>query len=410
MKRKIYLLFLIFIYVVFSSLSLTGCSSGVVGIFVETNPTKSVYAINETLDLKGILVKGINADGTTKKIKPSLKNIENEVDMTTKGEKLVVLNIDGNRTSFTIYIPHFKVTPQDDLKEIISIANSGEIIYLTEGSYTNTDINPEKFKDILVNKSLIFIGDTGKTIFSGNFILGLDNLTNKNYVELNKVEFYNINFELKYSINNELITYTKPYYNNVITAIDGNNTKGVYVKNCEFKGYSYAVKMNEAINLSIIKNKFKDIKISALKTEGSTKNTTVYKNAFMDICENTLFVNETGEQNYMSAIDFAFNSEENSGVIIANNSFTRIGLKNGEFECVNETAKEIKNKNDNGLKKLSYVNNTAIIILRSSNGANLKTRGIILSFNSYGTTLNNIIFGTQENDFLNESAVIINNN
>ena len=130
----------------------------------------------------------------------------------------------------------------------------------------------------------------------------------------------------------------------------------------------------------------------------------------MDICENTLYLDDTGKQNYMAAIDFSFNSEQNSGTIISKNTFTRIGLKNKDFISVNEQSKQDKLDKNIKLHKLSYVNNTAIIILRSSNGSNLKTRGIVISNNSYGTTLNNIIFGTYENDFLNESAVIINNN
>lgn len=408
MKQKNILLFLLIILIFISSSVLTGCSSGLVGVYVETSPTKSVYAVNDTIDLSGIKVKGINADGTTKRVRVKEKHIENDVDMLTKGEKTVVLNIDGNRTSFTVYIPHYELSPKDNLKEVVNSATDGEIIYLKQGNYENTEDNLEKYKDIIVNKSLIFIGDKGKTNFSGNFVLGVENLENRKEIELNKVEFYNINFNLRYSINNNLITYEKPYFNNIVAAIDGGSAKGVYVKNCEFSGYSYAVKMNNAKNLSVIKNIFKDIKITALKTDKSTNNTTVYKNVFMDICENTLYTQENGEQNYMAAIDFSFNNEENAGVIISNNSFTRIGLKNNEFECVNEVSKNFIQNNN--LQKLSYVNNTAIIILRSSNGSNLKSRGIILSFNSFGTTLNNIIFGTQEDDFLNESALIINNN
>lgn len=408
MKRKYVSFFIVFLFCFLSCFSLTGCSSGVVGIYIEEAPTKCVYKLNEKIVLKGAKIKGINADGTTRKIRANNNNIENKVDMSTKGEKTVIINVDNNRTSFTIYIPHYVLTPQDDLKQIISQANNGEIIYLTKGVYENSEQNLQKYKDVIVNKSLIFIGDKEETVFSGNFIVGNNNL--QETLDLNKVEFYNINFSLKNTSNNGLITYPKPYYNTIVCAIDANDTKGLYVKNCEFEGYSYAIKMNNAEYLSVIKNRFKDIKISALKTQTSTKNTTVYKNVFMDICENTLYLNENGQQNYMAAIDFAFNSEQNSGTIIANNTFARIGSKTSDFVAVNEQSKQ-ENINQNiKLNKLSYVNNTAIIILRSSNKSNLKTRGIILSNNSYGTTLNNIIFGTKEDDFLNESAVIINNN
>lgn len=406
MKRKIVLLFLIFI-LSFGCISLSGCSSGVVGIYVLEGPNRSVYAINEPLDLKGIEVKGINSDGTIKKVRVKKEHIENNVDMSTSGVKNIVINVDGNRTAFPIYVPHYSLTPEDDLKETINKANEGEIIYLKEGIYKS---DQGKFKDVVINKSLIIIGEDDKTTFCGNFIVGIDNIENYNKIELNKVEFYNIDFKVRYGLNNGLVSYEKPYENTLLSAIQGNDTKGLYVKDCSFDGYSYAINMDNAKNLSVIKNEFKNIKISALKTQKSTLNTSVYENVFMDIGENTLFVNEKGTQNYLAAIDFSFDSEENSGVIIANNTFVRIGLKNGEFEAVDENSLKYKNNKELHLSKLSYVNNSAIIILSSSNGSNLKTRGIILSFNSYGTTLNNIIFGTDEEDFLNESAVIINNN
>ncbi len=406
MKRKIFLLFFSLILVI-NCLCLTGCMSGVVGIYVEEPPKMSVYNKNDKINLDGIKVKGINADGTLKKIKVKPEHIENEVDMSTSGEKTVVINVDGNRTSFTVYIPHFILTPQDDFKQIISGAKDGDIIFLKAGNYLIKDDN---YKDIIVNKSLIFIGEKDKTNFEGNFIVGVDNAENKNKIELEKVEFYNINFKLRYGITNGAFTYINPYGNNIVYAIDANDTKGLYVKNCSFENYSYAISMDNAKNLSVIKNKFKNIKICAVNTTTSTLNTSVYENVFMDIGENTLFIDKEGKQNYISAINFSFNSEQNSGVIIANNTFVRIGLKNGEFEAVDENSQKYLNNKNLNLQKLSYVNNSAIIILSSSNGPNLKTRGIILSFNSYGTTLNNIIFGTGEEDFLNESAVIINNN
>ena len=374
------------------STCLSGCASGLVGVYVDENPKKVIYNANENIDFTGIKLKGINADGTLRRIRVSSKDIETQPDFTTKGEKTIVLNIDGNRTSFTVYVPHYIVTPFDNLKDIISNAQNGEVVYLTKGNYININDNLEKYKDIVINKALIIIGDKNETVFGGNFKINLNREDNTN-----GVQFYNIKFE------------TKNVKNNIISAIEEDFSNGLYVKNCEFCGYSYAIKTVEAEFLSVIKNRFKDIKITAIKTDKSTKNTTIYKNSFMDICENSLYLDENGEQNYMSAIDFAFNSEQNSGVIIANNAFTRIGLKTGEFEQIGKFLKPI-NISEKQYTSLSYVKNTAIIILRSSGNSNLKTRGIILSNNSYGTTLNNIIFGTNDNDFLNESAVIINNN
>ncbi len=394
MNKKIIALFFVGIFLFSMSFCLSGCFSGLVGVYVEESPQKIIYKAGESIDFSGIKLKGINADGTLKRVKVTKKNIEEEPDFSTKGEKTIVLNIDSNRTSFTVYVPHFVVTPFDDLKQIVLKAQSGDIIYLTKGDYKNTNDNLEKYKDIIIEKSLIFIGDKNQTVFGGNFKLKL------NSEEINKnkgVQFYNIKFEIDNTLNN------------IVSAIEEENSNSLYVKNCEFEGYSYAINLKNAQYLSVIKNKFRNIKITAIKTEKSTQNTTVYKNSFMDICENTLYLDENGKQNYMAAIDFAFNSEQNSGVIISNNSFTRIGLKTGDFEPVG-AYKSQENLNEKELKKLSYVNNTAIIILRSSSNSNLKTRGIILSNNSYGTTLNNIIFGTSENDFLNESAVIINNN
>lgn len=403
MKQKIAVLFLLICLIVFGA-TFSGCSSGVVGIYVLENPTKAVYEAGQQISLDGIEVIGINADGTTRKIRVKHHHIEDKVDTLTPGKKSVVINVDGNRTAFEIYVPHITLLPQSDLKQAIQDAKSGDIIFLKAGVYQSNAENLQKYKDITVEKALTFVGESEKTIFKGNFLVG----------ETEKIEnvgFFNINFEISGENVNNLYKFEKPYQDNFITtAINAFDTKNLYVKNCKFKGFSYGILQNSAENLSVIRSTFKDIKISAIKTNENTKTTSIYKNVFMDIAENTLYVNEKGDQNYIGAIDFSFNNEENSGVIIANNTFTRIGQKTGEFECVdNYSLDAIKNDVKN-LSKLSYVNNSAIIILKSSNGENLKTRGIILSFNNYGSTLNNILFGTNNQDFLNESAVIINNN
>lgn len=409
MKKYLKLFSVIFCLLIIS-LSFCGCSLDPVSIYVVSTPKKIVYDLNEKIDLSGLAIEGLNSDGTDKKISINETNIENEIDMTTYGEKTVIITVGKLSTSFKIYVPHKKLNTESNIKDEIVSCSSGDIIFLQEGDYKATSPEDEKYYNIIVNKSLTFIGENGKTNFGGNFLIGV----NKVGGEYQKIEgfkdvkFLNINFVLDYTKNDNFISYNSPQkstdYNG---AIKGYNTNNLTVKNCSFKGYGYGINCDNVKGLSVIRNTFSDLRISAINITENAETTSIYKNIFMDIAHDTGFV-ENGKQEFVGAIIINFNQEKNVGVIISNNTFTRIALKTSDWIYYNEQAKEY-NKTEK-LEDGSYIKNSAIIILKSSDKENLEVSGIILSSNSFGNTLNNLLFGTTTTDFINHNAVIINNN
>ena len=133
----------------------------------------------------------------------------------------------------------------------------------------------------------------------------------------------------------------------------------------------------------------------------------IFKNSFVDIGKNVL-LNENESQSYLSCISLGFNKKGNAGIIISQNSLNRTAQKTGEWIYYDETSKNIKD-NEN-LTKLSYVNNSAIIILHSTSENNLMVSGIVLTANNYGVALQNIRLGLTNKDVINQSGMIINEN
>jgi len=408
--KKYIKLFSVIVCLVIVSFTVSGCSLASVSIYVVSPPKKIVYELNEKIDLSGLAIEGLNSDGTDRKIGVNESNIENEIDMTTYGEKTVIITVGELSTSFKIYIPHKRLNPESNIKDEIVSSSNGDIIYLQEGDYKATSQEDEKYYNIIVNKSLTFIGEKGKTNFGGNFLVGV-NKVGEEYQKISDfkdVTFLNINFVLDYTEKDNFIVYNSPQKNTDLNgAIKGFDTNNLTVKNCTFKGYAYGINCDNVKGLSVIRNTFSDLRLSAINITENAETTSIYKNIFMDIAEDTGYVKDDA-QGFVGAIVMNFNQERNVGVIISNNTFTRIALKSGDWVYYNEQAKEYNKTNK--LEDGSYIKNSAIIILKSSDKENLEVSGIILSFNSFGNTLNNLLFGTTTTDFINHNAVIINNN
>lgn len=406
--KKIGFVLLLVLCFISSLICLTGCTSGHVDLFITHKPSKLAYQVNEEFSSKGLKVEFLNTDGTT-----TAQSIKKEditgADTSSPGEKTVTITKDKYTTTFKIYVANIVISPEDNVVNKLESASSGDIVYFLEGEYLNSENN--SLVNLIVDKSLSIVGaGAEKTVIHGNFIVGA-NKNGNSFTAINEfkdVKFINIGFKQDYKVENGDIKYSNGIEQDNYGAICGFNTKNLYVSGCKFSKYSYGVLMNNAENLSITLCTFNNMLLNGVKVLNNTKNVTIFKNVFTDIATDVLY-SENNKQGYLSAVELTFSDVGNAGVILSNNTFTRIGLKQGGWIYFNDEAKQLK-QTDINLNNMSYIYNTSIILLKSTGITNLDVTGIILSANNYGVTLQNIKIGTDEQNDINESGVIVNEN
>ncbi len=405
MKKKVITILMILILITPIFL-LTGCSSGKVSIFITNRPNKIAYEIGEKFVRDGLAVESLNTDGTTTRVCIKDEDIVG-ADTSTSGEKVVTIKSGDASTVFNIYVADIIITPQDNVKEKLSTADNGDVVYFKNGEYNNDD---GQLNNLIIDKSIFIVGESkDKTIFKGNFLVGAKQI-NDNYEKIDNfkdVKIVNMGFKQEYKLDGSNIIYTSKLEKDVNGAINGFSTENLYVTNCSFTNYSYGVLMDNATNLSVTRNSFKNLLISGIKVKENSERVSIFKNSFVDIGKNVL-LNENESQGYLSCINLGFNKKGNAGIIISQNSFNRTAQKEGNWIYYDNQSQLIKD-NDN-LTKLSYVNNSAIIILHSNSEKNLQVSGIIMSANNYGVTLQNIRLGLKDDDSVNQSGIIINEN
>ncbi len=405
MKKKILTILMILILIAPIFL-LTGCSSGKVSIYIKNRPNKIAYEVGEKFVRDGLSVESLNTDGTTTRVCIKDEDIVG-ADTSTSGEKVVTVKSGDASTVFNIYVADIIISPQDNVKEKLLTANDGDVVYFKNGEYKNDD---GQLNNIIVDKSIFIVGESkDKTIFKGNFLVGAKQV-NDTYEKIDNfkdVKIVNMGFKQEYKVEGNDIQYTSKLEKDVNGAINGFSTENLYVTNCSFTNYSYGVLMDNAVNLSVTRNSFKNLLISGVKVKENSERVSIFKNSFVDIGKNVL-LNENESQGYLSCINLGFNKKGNAGIIISQNSFNRTAQKDGEWVYYDNQSQLIKD-NDN-LTKLGYVNNSAIIILHSNTDENLQVSGIIMSANNYGVTLQNIRLGLKDNDSVNQSGIIINEN
>ena len=405
MKKKVLVFFTIFVMILPIFL-FTGCSSGKVSIYIKTKPNKVAYEIGEEFRKDGLEVESLNTDGTTTKVCIKDEDIVG-ADTSTSGEKIVTINSGDYSTVFNIYVADVVVNSGDNVKEKILNAQNGDVVYFKQGEYSNQD---GQITDIIIDKNLFIVGEgKDKTIFKGNFIVGATK-QNDEFVKIDNfqdVKIVGMGFKQEIKVEGNNISYASGIEKDVHGAIHAFDTKNLYVTGCKFENYAYGVLMENAENLSVTRNDFKNILISGIKVTKNSEKVSIFKNSFVDIGKNVL-LNENESQSYLSCISLGFNKKGNAGIIISQNSLNRTAQKTGEWIYYDETSKNIKD-NEN-LTKLSYVNNSAIIILHSTSENNLMVSGIVLTANNYGVALQNIRLGLTNKDVINQSGMIINEN
>lgn len=373
----------------------SGCSRAVVGYHVKSLPNKVVYQIGEKVNFVGLKIESVNNDGTYSKFNLSNADIS-DVNTSTFGVKRVVAQKDNMSVSFDIYVANIIVNDSDNLKEIFQSANNGDIVYMRAGNYFPNNNEDLSYKDIVINKSLIIVGDGyEKTKFGGNFIVGAnyDGSVFTKIENFKDVIFNGVGFELEYEVKNNFINYSGPYGNTDTNgAIRCFDTQNLTITNCSFNGYGYGILADTMTNATITKNQFRHIQVSAIKTTTETQNSTIFKNIFMDIATNMIAFDENNPTT-TGALSLTFSTEGQKGVLICKNIFTRIALHDGEVVYYNNESKNAANTTDFNFFKMSYMKNSAVISLLSNTTDDLRATGIILSTNNYGQTLQTIYLG-----------------
>ncbi len=392
---KVFKTFLAVIILLCSGVLYAGCSRAVVGYHVKALPNKVVYQIGEKVNFEGLKIESVNNDGTYSKFNLSTENIS-EVDTSTFGVKKVVVQKENMSVSFDIYVANVIVNDSDNIKEILQSTNDGDIVYLRAGNYIPINSQDLSYKDIVINKSLIIVGDgMDKTKFGGNFIVGAnyDGSVFTKIDNFKNVIFNGIGFELDYEVKNNFINYSGPYDNTDTNgAIRCFDTQNLQITNCSFDGYAYGVLADTMIGASITKCRFRHIQLTAIKTTTETQNSTIFKNIFMDIATNVVAFDENSAIT-TGAISLGFATEGQKGVLVCKNIFTRIALHDGEVVYYNNQSKETATTTDTNIFKMSYMKNSAVISMLSITTDDLRATGIILSANNYGQSLQTIYLG-----------------
>ena len=385
----------IFVCFIFASL-LSGCVCMPTGLYIESYPAKLVYQIGEVPNFSGLSIKTINTDGTHRRVYLSQNELP-KVDTSESGKKEVVVSKDGFSVSFDIYIADVVVNDSDNLKEIFSTLEDGNIVYLRAGNYDPQNERDERYNDVEITKSITLIGDgVGKTNFYGNFLVGAQITQNGvQKIELENVMIRDMSFQLDYDQKDGLVVYEGPYGNSDQNgAIRFFDTKNLTIQNCSFQNYSYGIFGETADGLTVFENKFCGMLKSAVCITIETKNTLVAKNIILDTAQNVVSFIET-EQEHLGAIILSFASDGGKGVAVCKNTINRTGFHRADVLYYDQNSKEVAKTTNQKIFELTYINNTAGVILKSSNGDNLKITNVVLSTNNLGQALANIKFGTK---------------
>ena len=391
----------------FFCLLLSGCTSKPMDYYIVSYPNKVVYQIGETVSFDGLKIKTINSDGTHRVVNLQKSDLP-QVDTSTSGKKQVVVSHNGISTSFDIFVATTVATDTDDLKTIFANANDGDVVYLKAGNYMPKTDDDTSYQNIEITKPIFVVGDgADSTNIYGNFLIGatiVDNQFQKTKTQ--NVTIQDLRFCLDYQVTDGLMDYSGPYgstdKNGALRIFD---SKNVTIKNCTFQNYFFGVFAGTANGLAISHCTFKNIFRSAIFAQTDTQNTIIANNVIVDTAKN--FVSFDGDtQSILGAIVLNFATSGVKGVSVCKNTINRTGLHRGDAIYGDQNSKE-RAQNKKGVFVLSYVNNTADIVLKSSAQNNLQVNGIVLSANNYGQALANIKMSTTQTDAINANGVFV---
>ena len=400
--------FLVVVMIVVCGISLSGCAKGVLGYHIKNMPTKIVYQIGEEVKFDGLAIETINIDGTHNTLRFSSDNIK-PVDTSTAGKKRVVIEKNNITVSFDVYVANVVVNDSDNIKDIFAGLNNGDIVYMRKGNYVAKDATDTSLKDIIINKSVTIVGDgKSNTIFGGNFVVGanFDGSVLTKIENFKDVLFLNLGFKLNYDVKNNFVQYQGPYgTTDTFGAVRCVDMQNLSFLNCSFEGYGYAIFAETISGLSVNNCEFRHIFKNAIKTTKNTKNTSIFKNAFMDIGTNVVSFDDE-KQSQIGALFLSFADEGECGVSVCKNVFVRVAQHTGDVVYFDENSKTQAKASTTSLFKMSYISNSAVITLLSSTTDDLAVKGIVLGSNNYSDNLQILYLGANGSNTINQASII----
>lgn len=391
MKKKISVLFLL-LMIFISPLFFSGCTHEMVSLYIYQMPNKLVYEVGEELSTDGLKLKNIKTDSALLKVWLNDATFEG-FDSETTGKKTITITYGDFSTAYTIFVANKIVTPSDNLNEIVETASDGDIILLKEGKY-----NLEK--PLEINSSIVLAGEKGKIEIDGNIIIGGSYISGSyNFINtIDKVSLIGLTFKTNNSVEDNVLKFEKEYITSSSACVNAKDLNGLTILNCNFSNFSYGIKCETATNCNFTHNTFENLKIGGLEITKNCANSLFKLNIFKNIGNGVVVMKNENTQDNVFGIKIGFNQTENVGVTLFKNSISRIGLNNGNLVYISEKIK-------GNFTTSNYMKNSAGIILYSSSDNNLQTTGISVFNNSIGTTLNNILYNTNENNFITSSSI-----
>lgn len=392
MKKSIAICLL---FLLMSSLLFSGCTHEMVSLYIYKMPNKLVYEIGEELDLTGLQLKNIKTDSALLKIYND-KVKYSGFDSQTSGKKEITVTYGNFTTSFSIFVANKVVNSSEELKNTINTADDGDIILIKKGEY-NLDY-------LEINNKDLVIGGEGKdnTIINSFIIIGGEyNQTGITYSNLSEnITIIGLTLTNSSEIKNNIVEFKNEYYNENLAGMNADSVKGLKVIACKLTGFTTGIKIANADNCYFSGNLLNKLFVGGIEITNSITNSTISKNIITEIGKSVVFANSRGEQSNIFGIKLGINKEENVGISIYKNSISKIAIKD------NTTTIYLKEKVSGNYSSFNYMNNSAGIILFSTIKNNLQSNGISIFFNSIGSTLNNILYGTNKNDNINSSSVM----
>ena len=132
----------------------------VTGIEIGNYPTKTEYDVGDTLDLSGLTIIVYYSDGTDDEITATMEMVKTMPDLSSAGEKKVVLMYEGFETDYKIQVKGEKIQPT-----ISFTIESGSKFYLDEAPLIDALVDPSdaEYSTHYTNADDENLGDTMPT-------------------------------------------------------------------------------------------------------------------------------------------------------------------------------------------------------------------------------------------------------
>lgn len=387
--------FILIIFIFAFSFLLSGCTHEMVSLYIYKMPSKLVYAIGEELDTNGLELRNIKTDSALMRISNNNASFSG-FDSATSGKKEITVSYGKFTTSFTVYVANKVANSKEDFVNLLKNVEDNDIILLRSGDYEFT--NP-----IEIDCSNIIIGGEGKDKTKLNTYIILGGYLNEeeiNYVNgIENVSLIGLGFKMNSKTINSVVSFNNENYNYNLGAVNFDEINNLKVISCGFDGFSYGIIGNTTSNAIITANNFKNLFVGGIKVNKSISNSTISKNTITSIGNSVVIVDKNDKQMNIFGIFLSFDREENCGVSVYKNSVSKIAIKSTGTTYLGQ-------KVNGNFSNMNYMYNSSAIIIRSSAKNNLQTNGISIFYNSIGSSLNNIIYNTNDNDRINSSSVM----